>query len=246
MGVVYDIIPAMKNFLKIAAALCVLACGVRAEEMAARDEEGFSTIFNGRDLSGWAGGVTNGTHVVEADGSLKCVGGLGWKWPQPRNIWTAREYTNFVLRFECRLTARANNGIGIRAPGSDYITSSGMEVQILEDESTDFFQNVRKIKDYSLNASIYGVAAARRQSYAKGFLKSLGEWNSYEIRADGSKVSVTLNGEKVVDVDLSAISSKCGTPDGKPHPGIRNVGGHIGLCWHNDVVWFRNMRIKEL
>ena len=236
----------MNNFLKTAVVLCAIVGGVRADETAFRDEEAFSPVFNGRDFSGWAGGVTNGTHLVEADGSLKCVGGLGWKWPQPRNIWTVREYTNFVLRFECKLTARANNGIGIRAPGADYITSSGMEMQILEDESTDFFQNVRKIKDYSLNASIYGVAAARRQSYAKGYLKPLGEWNSYEIRADGSKVSVTLNGEKVVDVDLSAISSKGGTPDGKPHPGIRNVGGHICLCWHNDVVWFRNMRIKEL
>jgi len=151
-----------------------------------------------------------------------------------------------VLRFECKLTARANNGIGIRSPGSDYITSSGMEMQILEDETTDFFQNTRKIPDYSLNASIYGVVAARRQSGAKGYLKPIGEWNSYEIRADGSRIGVTLNGEKVVDADLSTISSKGGTPDGKPHPGIRNVGGHICLCWHNDVVWFRNMRIKEL
>ena len=209
-------------------------------------ETDFTPLFNGRDFSGWAGGVTNGTYVVEGDGSVKCVGGLGWKWPQPRNIWTAREYTNFVLRFECRLSARANNGIGIRAPGADYVTSSGMEIQILEDESTDFFQRVRNIKDYSLNGSIYGIAAARRQSRAKGYLRPLGEWNSYEIRADGSKVSVTLNGEKVVDVDLAAISPKGGTPDGKPHPGIRNAGGHICLCWHNDVVWFRNMRIKEL
>ena len=209
-------------------------------------ESGFVPLFNGRDFLGWDGGWTNGFYSVEEDGSIKCVGGKGWNSPKPRNIWTTREYTNFVLRFECKLTARANNGIGIRSPGSDYITSSGMEMQILEDESTDFFQNVRKIKDYSLNASIYGVAAARRRSYAKGYLKPLGEWNSYEIQVDGSKVRVTLNGEKVVDVDLSAISSRGGTPDGKPHPGIRNVGGHIVLCWHNDVVWFRNMRIKEL
>jgi len=236
----------MKNFLRMLAFSCGAAVTICASAANALDEEGFSFIFNGRDLSGWSGGVTNGTHVVEADGSLKCVGGLGWKWPQPRNIWTAREYTNFVLRFECKLTARANNGIGIRAPGSDYITSSGMEMQILEDESTDFFQNKRKISDYSLNASIYGIAAARRQSRAKGYLKPLGEWNSYEIQAEGRNISVTLNGEKVVGVDLSAVSSKGGTPDGKPHPGIRNVGGHICLCWHNDVVWFRNMRIKEL
>ena len=227
-------------------AVQVLVAASVAGGLCRGDDGGFCSLFNGRDFSGWCGGWTNGTHTVEPDGSVKCVNGLGWKWPQPRNIWTEREYTNFVLRFECRLTARANNGIGIRAPGADYVTTSGMEIQILEDESDSFFQETRKIPDYSLNASIYGIAAAKRKSRAKGFLKPLGEWNGYEIRAEGPRVSVALNGEKVVDEDLSKISDKGGTPDGKPHPGIRREGGHISLCWHNDAVWFRNMRIREL
>ena len=209
-------------------------------------ESGFVPLFNGRDFSGWEGSWTNGYHVAEADGTLKCVGGFGWRGKAKRNIWTSREYTNFVLRFSFRLTARANNGIGIRAPAGDYVTSSGMEIQILEDESSNFFQEKRNIPDYSLNASIYGIAAAKRQSRAKGYLRPLGEWNEEEIRADGSHVTVTLNGVRVTDVDLSTLSPKGGTPDGKPHPGIRQKGGHICLCWHNDTMWFKNLRIKEL
>ena len=225
----------------------VLLAVLMATQVSASGAEGvFVPLFNGRDFSGWEGGWTNGFYAIESDGTFKCVGGRGWNSPKPRNLWTMREYTNFVLRFSFRLTARANNGIGIRAPAGDYVTSSGMEIQMLEDESTDFFQNTRKIPDYSLNASIYGVAAARRQSRAKGFLRPLGEWNEEEIRADGSRIVVTLNGETVVDVDLASLSSDGGTPDGKSHPGIRRIGGHISLCWHNDVVWFRDLRIREL
>lgn len=209
-------------------------------------EDGFLSIFNGRDFTGWRGGHTNGFFAVEGDGTLRCVGKLGWNRKGPRNIWTVREYTNFVLRFSFKFTPKTNNGIGIRAPGGDYITSSGMEVQLLEDESTTHFQDKRNIPDYSLNASIYGVASAKRQSRYKGYLKPVGEWNEGEIIADGSRVKVSINGENVVDVDLAKLSPKGGTPDGKPHPGIRRKSGHISICWHNDTMWFRDMRIKEL
>lgn len=228
--------PFILSFL-ICAASVTAVCGT---------DSGFVPLFNGRDFSGWTGGCTNGFFSVDSDGTLKCVGNLGWKKKGPRNIWTVREYTNFVMRFSFKFTPKTNNGIGIRAPGGDYITSSGMEIQLLEDESTTHFQDKRKIKDYSLNASIYGVAAAKRISRYKGYLKPVGEWNEGEITADGPRVKVAVNGETVVDVDLSKISHKGGTPDGKPHPGIRRKSGHVSICWHNDTMWFRDMRIKEL
>lgn len=225
--------------------LSFLICAASVTAMCGTDS-GFVPLFNGRDFSGWTGGCTNGFFAVDSDGTLKCVGRLGWKKKGPRNIWTVREYTNFVMRFSFKFTPKTNNGIGIRAPGGDYITSSGMEIQLLEDESTTHFQDKRKIKDYSLNASIYGVAAAKRISRYKGYLKSVGEWNEGEITADGPRVKVAVNGESVVDVDLSKISHKGGTPDGKPHPGIRRKSGHVSICWHNDTMWFRDLRIKEL
>lgn len=225
--------------------LSFLICAASVTAMCGTDS-GFVPLFNGRDFSGWTGGCTNGFFAVDSDGTLKCVGRLGWKKKGPRNIWTVREYTNFVMRFSFKFTPKTNNGIGIRAPGGDYITSSGMEIQLLEDESTTHFQDKRKIKDYSLNASIYGVAAAKRISRYKGYLKPVGDWNEGEITADGPRVKVAVNGETVVDVDLSKISHKGGTPDGKPHPGIRRKSGHVSICWHNDTMWFRDMRIKEL
>ena len=102
-----------------------------------RLEPGFVSLFNGVDFSGWEGATTNGRFRVETDGTLACVNFGGWQM-RPLNIWTAREYTNFVFRFEFKLAADVNNGVGIRAPAGDYITTSGMEVQMLEDESSDY------------------------------------------------------------------------------------------------------------
>ena len=79
-----------------------------------------------------------------------------------------------------------------------------------------------------------------------GAAKPLGEWNSEEVTVDGDNVTVILNGKTILACSIEDLPEDGGTPDGKPHPGIRCLGGHISLCWHNDAVWFRNMRIKEL
>ena len=228
----------MKN---VVFALALLPCAL----LGAATEEGFVPLFNGRDLSGWEGAVTNGRFRVDADGTLVCVPGGGWK-NRPLNIWTTREYTNFVFRFEFLPSARVNNGVGIRAPKGEYVTASGMEIQMLEDDSDDYYQRVRKLQPYQRNGSIYGIVPAKRRPDGKGYLRPLGEWNEEEIRADGPRIVVTLNGERIVDADLSKISADGGTPDGRKHPGIRNRSGRICWCWHDGEVRYRNIRIKEL
>lgn len=209
------------------------------------DESGFVSLFNGKDLSGWKGATSNGRFRVDEDGSLVCVPNGNWE-TRPLNIWTQREYTNFVFRFEFLLSANINNGVGIRAPEGDHVTTSGLEVQMLEDESSDYYYTTRPLKPYQYNCSIYGVLPAKRQSARKGYLRPLGEWNEEEVRVDGPHLTVTLNGERVIDADMSKIDSEGGTPDGKRHPGLRNNSGRICLCWHDGQVKYRNIRIREL
>ena len=77
-----------------------------------------------------------------------------------------------------------------------------------------------------------------------GSLKPVGEWNYQEVRAIGPKITVILNGETIVDADLSKITE---TPDGKGlkgHPGLARKSGHIGFLGHGSKVEFRNIRIK--
>src|SRR5699024_9365084 len=101
----------------------------------------------------------------------------------------------------------------------------------------DIYKN---LKEFQYHGSVYGVVAAK-----KGSLKPVGEWNEEEIRIQGNKIKVTVNGQVVVDADLQE-ASKNGTLDGKDHPGWTRTKGHIAFLGHGDVVYFRNIRVKPL
>ncbi|HEX9185980.1 MAG TPA: DUF1080 domain-containing protein, partial [Vicinamibacteria bacterium] len=190
--------------------------------------EGFSPLFNGRDLEGWTGNLAG--YAVE-DGAIvvhpERAGG---------NLYTEKEYSDFVLRFEFKLTPAANNGLGIRAPLEGDAAYVGMELQILEDGSPVYWD----LQPYQYHGSIYGIVPARR-----GVLKPVGEWNAEEVTVDGRRVTVVVNGVTVVDADLDEATAG-GTMDGKDHPGLRRTSGHIGFLGHGSIVAFRKIRIREL
>ncbi|HYA48495.1 MAG TPA: DUF1080 domain-containing protein, partial [Burkholderiales bacterium] len=88
--------------------------------------------------------------------------------------------------------------------------------------------------------SVYGVVPALR-----GVLRPVGEWNTEEITARGRRVTVTVNGMRLVDADLDQAAS-AGTIDHRDHPGLARDRGHIGFLGHGSVVEFRNIRVREL
>ena len=152
------------------------------------------------------------------------------------NLYTKKEFSDFVYRFEFQLTPGANNGIGIRAPLDGDAAYVGMEIQVLDNEA-DIYKDLHV---YQYHGSVYGVIPAKR-----GFLKPLGEWNAEEITAIGTHIKVVLNGTVILDGDISdAIQN--GTLDKRDHPGLKNKEGHIGFLGHGDVVSFRHIRVKDL
>ncbi|MBN1505600.1 MAG: DUF1080 domain-containing protein [Sedimentisphaerales bacterium] len=197
------------------------------------DEEksqGFVQLFNGADLTGWTGNtegypVRDGVIVVDPT-----KGGGG-------NLYTEKDYGDFVFRFEFRLTPGANNGIGIRAPVTGDSAYKGMEIQILDEDSPRYRG---WLKDYQHHGSIYGVVPAK-----PGHLQPVGEWNSEEITANGNQITVKLNGVTIVDADIEKASTP-ETIDHNQHPGLKNKTGRIAFLGHGDPVEFRNLRIKTL
>lgn len=199
--------------------------GLTQEEI----NEGFESLFNGKNLDGWQGNLTdyyaeNGEMVVDPK-----MGGHG-------NIYTAKEYSDFNFRFEFQLTPAANNGLGIRAPLEGDAAYVGSEIQILDD-SDPVYAN---LQEYQYHGSVYGVIPAKR-----GFQKPVGEWNTEEVIVKGTHIKVILNGVTIVDGDIKE-ASKNGTLDHKEHPGLLREKGYIGFLGHGSELKFRNLRIKDL
>jgi hypothetical protein len=191
--------------------------------------EGYISLFNGRNLDNWIG---NKKSYAAEDGMIviKPVDDSGG------NLYTEKEYEDFVFRFEFQLTPAANNGLGIRAPLTGDAAYVGMELQILDDTDPVY----ANLQPYQYHGSVYGVIPSRR-----GFLKPLGEWNYEEVTANGTNIKIVLNGTTIVDGDITGPRDN-GTMDHKDHPGLKNKTGHIGFLGHGSLVKFRNIRIKEL
>jgi hypothetical protein len=186
-----------------------------------------------KDLTGWVYGrrarreQTGNGYQIENGVifSTKADGG---------NLYTAKEYADFVFRFDFRLTENANNGIGIRAPLEGDAAYAGIEIQVLDDGGSQY----TALKPFQYHGSVYGVVASKR-----GFQKPVGQWNVEEITARGRRITVVLNGTTIVDANLDDVKDEAVL---KAHPGLANTKGHIGLLGHGTRVEFRNFRIKEL
>lgn len=196
-------------------------------------EEGFTVLFDGTGLDSWMGRTD--TYAIE-DGTLvvrprkKGEGGGG-------NLYTKKQYDDFIFRFEFKLTEGANNGLGIRTPTKGDAAFVGIEMQILDNTSELY----KDIYCWQAHGSVYGVIPALR-----GYLKPVGEWNRQEVLADGNRIKVTLNGHVILDGDIGLYIRNKKTLDGADHPGLGNKKGHIGFLGHGHVVWFRNISIREL
>lgn len=212
-------------FTVVAVSTLLLPWGGVGAEDSQPAEEGFTSLFNGSDLHGWNGDLKG---YQAEDGVLVCKPG--------GNIYTDGEYSDFNFRFEFKLTAGANNGLGIRVEPGAHAAYDAIELQILDDTAEKY----KDLKPYQYHGSIYGIVPAKR-----GHLKPVGEWNSQEVIVQGTHVTVILNGEVIVDAD-TAEATKDGTADGKEHPGLSKMTGRIGFIGHGDVLYFRNIRVKPL
>lgn len=195
----------------------------------AEDEPGFVSLFDGQSLAGWVSAP--GAYAVE-NGAIVCLAG------SKGNLLSQREYADFVLRFEFKLTAGANNGLGIRCPRqlTGNLHLDGIELQIIDNTAEKYQQ----LKPYQYHGSVYGIVPARQEG-----LKPVGEWNQQEVTVQGRRVKVVLNGLTIVDADLDEASTPR-TLDGVDHPGLKRAAGHIGFLGHGDRIEVRNIRIREL
>jgi len=226
----------------LAMAGCIALAGMSAMPQA--QEAGFTALFNGKDLTGWIYGTrSNGAPNKTGKGYQVENGVIFTTKDDGGNLFTEKEYSDFTLRFEVKLTENANNGIGIRAPLQGDAAYVAMEIQVLDDGGSQY----TALQPAQYHGSVYQMFPATR-----GHQRPVGEWNVEEITAKGRRITVTLNGVTIVDANLDDVKDEgvlakhrnLNAPEGSR--GIANTKGHIGLLGHGAHVEFRNIRIKEL
>lgn len=194
--------------------------------LASAASDGFTTLFDGKSLEGWAGAVEN---YEVADGAIRCKTGKGGV------LHTRKEYGDFVVRLEFKVPPGGNNGLAIRYPGQGDTAYVGMcELQVLDDSADKY----SKLDPRQYHGSAYGMTAAVR-----GYQHPAGVWNYQEVTVVGPTVKVELNGNVILDTDLSKVTEFMANT---PHPGKDRTKGSFGFAGHSDPVEFRNVRIKEL
>ena len=219
----------MRHFLLVLAltVVCFYHPALRAADEAA--PEGFESLFNGKDLTGWQVNQGGNIKVWGAENGILYVNGAGGGW-----LMTDKEYTDFELRLEFKLPEKGNSGVALRSALTGNPAHDAMEIQILDNEWHKI--NYKGLKPTQLTGSIYGVVPP-----SKDVTKPIGEWNKYRITAKGRQVTVELNGTKIVDANLDDYKDHL-----KEHPGLQREKGHLGLQSHDGRVEFRNIYVKPL
>jgi hypothetical protein len=192
-----------------------------------REDEGFEEVWNGRDFAGWAGSLDS---YEVRDGAIQCREGRGG------SIYTEGEWSDFEVELEIQLPPGGNNGLALRYPGHGDTAYTGMcELQVLDNRAEKY----AKLDPRQYHGSVYGQIAAQR-----GYLREVGEWNFQRVRVEGSRITVELNGTRILDGDLAGIEEFL-------HPAEKFAGrtrtsGHFGFAGHGDPVRFRGIRVHPI
>lgn len=186
---------------------------------ATEGEEGFVSLFNGKNLDGWV--VERGdpsTFMVDKV-NIKSNGITGY----PAWLRSEKTYENFDLRFEFMMKGWCSSGLFFNAPLHGRNSKVGFEYQIYHDKK-------KELKDY-LCGAIFGAVPPLENAVANA-----GDWNSGRVFLDWPILKMWLNDVLVQDLNL------------EDHPELkyRLRRGYIGIQDVGYEAWFRNIRILEL
>jgi hypothetical protein len=202
--------------------------------------EGFTALFNGKDLTGWKGLVGDpkkraamsaaqlAAEQEKADELMRTNwkledGALAYRGKSFDNLCTVKDYANYELLVDWKIEPYSDSGLYLRGSPQVQIwdphtkpTKAGSEV------GSGGFYNNQKNPSKALKVAD----------------KPIGEWNRFRILMVGEKTHIFLNGELVVrDTTLENYWDRS-----QPiYP-----TGPIELQAHNTPVWFKNIYVREL
>ena len=212
------------------------------------EEAGWKLLFDGKTTDGWRNfkkqsigsswKVDNG--MLYLDSQKKEDG--GWQAQDGGDIITDQPYENYELSLEWKISNCGNSGIIFHVQESDeydYVWQTGPEMQILDNTChPDTKYPTHRAGD------LYDMVETKYVT-----VKPAGEWNKVRILSDNGKVQFWLNNRKVVDFAMDDDNWKQMVANSKFKDmagfGL-NTRGHISLQDHDDPVYFKNIKIREL
>lgn len=243
----------VKNTVLVLLSLSMLACQPGNSDSQNKEEEnteapaendGFIKIFDGQSTQGWHtyGKNQAGAAWQVQDGALH-LSPEGVDPSERGDLVTDKEYENYHLRLEWKISPGGNSGIIFNVHedadkyGATYAT--GPEMQVLDnDEHPDGKITTHRAGD------LYDLISSSSEP-----VRAPGEWNLAEVMVNDGKLDLFLNGVNVVSTTLFDEQWKERVA-GSKFADMPDFGtfkkGKIALQDHDDEVWFRNIEIKEL
>jgi hypothetical protein len=158
-----------------------------------------------------------------------------------RGTWlvSEKEYGDFILDFEIKLTEVGNSGVALRTPLKDDPAFVALEMQV-----ADVRYNP-SAKDDELTGALYRARAPQKQVYKPT------EWNHVRIELRGTRLKATINDELIHDVDLATLDKPTKRHDGSEASAVKDrpAKGHLAfqhLSRNNEPILIRNAKLKAL
>lgn len=183
----------------------------------AKLEDGWISLFNGKDLTGWKKNEDGKFEVI--DGAIKVSG-------KRAHLFTEKEFKNFEYKIECKTTKGSNSGLYFHTKFQEEgWPAQGYEAQVNVSHGD-------KIK----TGSLYGVKNVEQVEVKDD------EWYETHIKVVGRHITIKINGKTTVDWEQPEDFKDKAFPGRKISSGSFAIQAHDD----KSVCYFRNIRVKSL
>jgi hypothetical protein len=175
-------------------------------------------------LEGWTAHLNGGAKMEDV---FSVEGGLLKVKGQPAGyVRTTEDFDNFVLMLEWRWPEKpANSGVLFRMTGEDKVWPKSIEAQLMHHSAGDFWN----IGEFAMKTDPGRTRGRNTKKTHEGAERPVGEWNHYEIIADGGTIILKVNGQELNRATEAAV-----------------IPGKICLQSEGAPIHFRNVRLAPI
>jgi hypothetical protein len=229
-----------------------------AQEQNLYEEMGFTSLFNGKDLTGWIVPEGDNGHwsvidgVIDYDARSEAEG--------DKNLWSEKEYKDFVLHVEWRFKGYGDHlfPLPVIMPDGSYVKNpDGSTYQPLgpNSDSGILLKDVGQANLWCWSVGSGELWSVRNNMELPPEVRAaavpsenadrpVGQWNAFDILVKGDRVTVINNGITVIDNALFPGMDTVGKIGFQHHGGINPETGKLQGA--SSLVQFRNIWISEL